>query len=70
MRQANDPVPKPGGRVSTVTESIRDMLASEAAEAVEVAAAEQRGDREPSAGQRARGQTAAASQVDRVRLRR
>lgn len=44
------------------------MLAREAAEAEEVAAAEARGQREPTSGQRARRQVGEASQVYSVRI--
>lgn len=49
-------------------ESIRDMLAREAAEAKSVADAEKRGERLPAPGQRARRQAAEASQVYSVRI--
>ncbi len=49
-------------------ESIRDMLAREAAEAKTIADAEERGERPPAPGQRARRQTGGASQVYSVRI--
>lgn len=49
-------------------ESIRDMLAREAAEAKAVADAEVRGERSPAPGQRARRQPGEASQVYSVRI--
>lgn len=49
-------------------ESVRDMLAREAAEAKAAADAEDRGEREPAPGQRARRQAAEASQVYSVRI--
>lgn len=49
-------------------ESIRGMLAREAAEAKAAADAEERGEREPAPGQRARRQATEASQVYSVRI--
>lgn len=49
-------------------ESIRDMLAREAADAKSVADAEERGERPPAPGQRARRQPGEASQVYSVRI--
>lgn len=57
------------GEVSGVSESIRAMLAREAAEAKQVAEAEDRGEVSPASGQRARRQlTGEASQVYSVRI--
>ncbi len=53
----------------SAVESVRDMLAQEAEEARAVAEAEERGERAPSPGQRARRQPAGeASQVYSVRI--
>jgi chemotaxis protein histidine kinase CheA len=51
-----------------MSNTVRDMLAREAAEAKAAADAEERGERQPSAGQRARRQAAEASQVYSVRI--
>lgn len=51
-----------------MSESIREALAREAAEAKAVSDAEARGEREPAPGQRARRQTGKASQVYSVRI--
>lgn len=56
------------GEVSGMQESVRDMLAREASEAKAVADAEERGERTPAAGQRARRQAGEASQVYSVRI--
>lgn len=51
-----------------MTESVRAMLAREAAEAKQIADAEARGERPTAAGQRARRQAGEASQVYSVRI--
>lgn len=51
-----------------MSESVREMLAREAAEAKEVADAEDRDERRPTPGQRARRQPAQASQVYSLRI--
>lgn len=51
-----------------MAESVRDMLAREAAEAKAVADAEDRDERQPAPGQRARRQAGEASQVYSVRI--
>lgn len=51
-----------------MSESIREVLAREAAEAKAVSDAEARGEREPTPGQRARRQAGQASQVYSVRI--